>query len=132
VAESNVLGCVDEVTAETLTFSSGRTVECRVVDGRDEVIVRGIAGDVELEVLLTPSGPVLRFRAAELVLESKGRLALDCHDFALRTRGDALLDVQGDLQATARATEIESRRGDVQITANDDVKLNGERVKLNC
>ena len=33
---------------------------------------------------------------------------------------------------SARAQAITARLGDVSVKANDDVRLNGERVRLNC
>jgi hypothetical protein len=130
-------------------LDSGRRVDVESPgDGTDRVVVRNPEGEVELEVVLTESGPRLRFRAAEIELESQGRLGLRCTDLDVHASGhirqvagdgleqkvvgDAQLSVSGDLSSLARSTRIESRRGDVRIRANDDVLLNGERVKLNC
>jgi hypothetical protein len=128
---------------------SGRRIEVESDrDGRDHVTVRGVEGQVELEVTLTERGPVLRFRAAEMQLEAAGRLSVQCEELDVQaTRGirhetqgdleqlvggDAATVVSGELRSQARSTEIRSMRGDVRIRANDDVRLNGERVKLNC
>lgn len=130
-------------------LDSGRRVEVESPgDGTDHVVIRSPDGEVELEVVLGEEGPRLRFRAAEIQLESQGRLGLRCEDLDVHASGrirqvagggleqkvvgDAQLSVSGDLTSEARTTRIESRRGDVRIRANDDVLLNGERVKLNC
>lgn len=130
-------------------FDSGRSVEGRAhPDGDDRITVRGGGGDVELEVTFTDRGPVLHFRAAEMSLSAEGRLALDCNDLEVRARrsivqesqgdlvqlaaGDARISAAGELSARAADTCIESTRGDVELHANDDVRLLGERVKLNC
>lgn len=130
-------------------LDSGRQLDVESPgDGSDRVTVRAPDGQVELEITLTERGPVLHFRAAQLALESQGKLALRCEELDVHARGDirqvaggdqeqvvlgdARVSVSGDLASRARTTQIESRRGDVQIRANDDVRLNGERVKLNC
>ena len=136
-------------TVQTVESRSGRRIEVESDrDGSDHVTVRGLEGQVELQVTLTESGPILRFRAAEMQLESEGRLSLKCDELdveaarSIRQRaggdleqivaGDASTLVNGGLSSKARTTEIRSMLGDVRIKANDDVKLNGERVKLNC
>ena len=128
-------------------LDSGRSLEIESPgDGTDRLIVRGTSGEVELEVTLTAEGPRLRFRSAELALETEGKLSMRCEDLDLRVRGkiyqesasldqrvagDATLSVRGKLRQRARETEIRSLRGNVEIAANDDVRLVGERVKLN-
>ncbi|XYI02961.1 hypothetical protein ACMHYB_25685 [Sorangium sp. So ce1128] len=128
---------------------SGRVVEVRSAAGEEErVTIRSASGEVELDVRLTPSGPVLRIRAAELELSSPGAVRVDCDRFHVRAEhgivhetggdlaqtvaGDATTRVRGELRAEARQATIEARRGDVQLVANDDVQLLGERIKLNC
>jgi hypothetical protein len=128
-------------------LDSGRSLEIESPgDGTDRLIVRGASGEVELDVTLTPDGPRLRFRSAELALETEGRLSMRCDELDVRARGriyqesagleqrvegDAKVSVRGVLRQRARETEIRSVRGDVEISANDDVRLVGERVKLN-
>ncbi|HTN92101.1 MAG TPA: hypothetical protein VL242_50875 [Sorangium sp.] len=131
---------------------SGRVVEVRGAAGEageeERVTVRSASGEVELDVRFTPSGPVLRIRAAELELSSPGAVRVDCDRFHVRAEhgivhetggdlaqtvaGDATTRVRGELRAEARQATIEARRGDVQLVANDDVQLLGERIKLNC
>jgi hypothetical protein len=140
---------LEELRVRRPALDSGRTLEVEPAgDGTDRVTVRAPDGRVELEVVLTERGPVLRFRAAEIALESQGALALRCQELDVHARGgirqvaggdleqvvlgDAEMHVSGDLVSTARSARLESKRGDVRIRANDDVRLNGERVKLNC
>ena len=132
-----------------LALPSGRVVEARAERGGDErVTVRSASGEVELEVVMTPRGPLLRFRAADLELAATGEVSVECDrfrvraesgivqetagNFGLRVGGEAAVAVRGDLQTTARSTKIAAERGDVKIEANDDVRLLGERIKLNC
>ena len=100
-----------------LDLPSGRTIECAdAEEGGELVTIRSPSGTVELEVRLTERGPVLRFEAASLELEAKGTIRTRCKAF----------------EVVAEDAEITATRGDVAIRANDDVRLNGERVKLNC
>jgi hypothetical protein len=109
-----------------LELASGRSVVCRsVAESCDEVTIRGPAGGVLLEVALTPSGPVLRFHAAELQLDCQGSFKVQCERFEVRTTGDIVEQAGGEIS-------LEARRGNVDLRANDDVNLNGERVRLKC
>jgi hypothetical protein len=38
----------------------------------------------------------------------------------------------GDLKTEARIQEIRARLGNVNVSANDDVRIDGERVMVNC
>jgi hypothetical protein len=39
---------------------------------------------------------------------------------------------EGDIVSEARAQIIRASAGDVRVVANDDVVMDGERIKLNC
>jgi hypothetical protein len=140
---------LDELLTWRSQFPSGRRIEVDAQpDGSDQVTIRGTSGNIELEVRLTDRGPVLSFRAAEMQLQTTGRLSLECDqldvrasrgirqhtggDFEQIVSGDAQTWVRGDSVSTARVTTIRSIQGNVEVQANDDVRLNGERVKLNC
>ncbi|MCC6556781.1 MAG: hypothetical protein IT372_27810 [Polyangiaceae bacterium] len=130
-----------------LRFSSGRTVETRESAEGDHLRVRAATGEVVLTVLLTDAGPVLRFGAADLEVKA-GALTLDCDTFQLRAREDACIEVGGDLVETiqggatrevaggaslsAEEVALTARTGNVDIRANDDVDVRGERIRLNC
>jgi hypothetical protein len=139
--------CVN-ASSKLAPLVSGRSVVSRNLDETTDLVeIRSPEGKVELEVFLTAEGPVLRFLNARLQLSSK-HLTLHCEHFEVdaqegilqRTQGDYERYVQGETivesgrQYRNRALEadISSTRGDVRIKANDDVRLNGERVKLNC
>lgn len=102
--------------------------------------VRDGAGAVTLSLQLTERGPVLRIEGAALVLQVSGELALEAEHLRLHgTRsvsltagGDLQLEAAGDLSSRARIQHIEATLGDVHVRANDDVRLDGERVRVNC
>ncbi len=109
-----------------LALASGRSVVCRSApDASDQVTLRGAGGEVLLEVLLTPAGPVLRFHAAQVELNCQGSFSLRCGQFRVETEGDIVQRAGGEMQ-------LEAARGNIDVRANDDVNLNGERVRLNC
>ena len=111
-------------------------------------MVRGVGGEIELDVELTDAGPRLRFRAAALALEADGKVQVDCDEFHVRAKsgitqetdgdlgervaGNAITVVDGHLRMSALTAGVRATRGDVRLKANDDVKLTGERIKLNC
>ncbi|WP_437295962.1 hypothetical protein [Sorangium sp. So ce426] len=98
------------------------------------------SGAVTLSVSLTEDGPVLRFEGASLVLQAAGSLAIEAEKLqlhgragvSLSTDGDLTLQATGDLHSEARIQNVTATLGDVNVRANDDVKLSGERVRVNC
>jgi hypothetical protein len=44
---------------------------------------------------------------------------------------DLTVSVAGRLELEGETVAVRARRGDVQIEANDDVRLRGERIRLN-
>lgn len=99
----------------------------------------GADGQTTLTVLITPAGPVLQFSGGleirtdgDLGLSGK-RLALHGREgVAISTGGDMLLHADRDLHSMARIQNITAELGNVNVKANDDVRINGERVLVNC
>ena len=65
-------------------------------------------GDLPIEIAVSNSGAVLRLG-----------------------RGLAV-SIDGPLELDADSLSLRARRGNVDIVANDNVTLRGERLKLNC
>jgi len=109
--------------------------------GRDGDVLTLLAADgaVMFSLQVTADGPVLRFDGA-LKIEASGDLTLAGQRVAIRgangvsieSGADATINVAGDLSTNARIQSIRARLGNVNVTANDDVRLTGERIKLNC
>ncbi len=135
--------------AGTLQLASGRSLQWQALDdGTEHVRIHGVGGEIELDVVLTEDGPRLRFKAADLALEANGKVQVDCDEFHVRSKGDiiheadgnmgervegnAVTVVRGNLRVSACTAGVRATRGDVRLKANDDVKLEGERIKLNC
>jgi hypothetical protein len=98
-----------------------------------------VHGGVPLRVELGPEGPVLLLGTG-LTIAVAGELTLDAQRVAihgrdgihLRSEGDTIIESEGDLFTRAREQHVEARLGDVRVKANDDVKVIGERIRLNC
>ena len=132
--------------AAVVDLPSGREV---TVEGgaSDRITVRNPQGLVELSIRFTAEGPVLSFAAAAIDLKSEGAIRMDCERLELRARKELSVSSEGDLRETvagqkvsevggraslvAHDVRVQARRGDVAVKANDDVRLDGERVLLN-
>ena len=121
-----------------LTGDHQLTIERRVSDSVLRIL--SPSGSVSLTIELTADGPILRFDGLNVRIESSGDLAIGARRLALHGReavsittdGDAAVRAAGDLTTEARVQNISARLGNVNVKANDDVRLRGERVKLNC
>jgi hypothetical protein len=125
---------------------SGRTVALTAEGEGERLTIRAPDGALELSIRLTPDGLVLCLEAAAIQLAAAS-VVVDCQRFAVhathsaelvcdgdvreRIEGDRSVVVGGRSRVEAHATEIEARRGNVDVKANDDVVLEGERIYLN-
>jgi hypothetical protein len=131
----------------SLALRDGGRVRLSKEPAGETLKVVSAGGEVRLEILLTPSGTVLRVAGPRVAIEAEGQLALRCSRFAVEAESIAL-EASGDVAVTAgrgldlraghdaalsaQGVKVEARRGDLALSANDDVALNGERVLLNC
>jgi hypothetical protein len=141
-----LLSFAEPVAPREIELASGRRVTVEE-DEQDRLTVRGPEGEVELRVRFTATGPVLTFAAAAIDLKTPGRLDLECgrlrvqsrHGVEIEAGGDLVQNIEGDhvlragggSQVEAHSVEIRSRAGDVRLHANDDARIEGERVLLN-
>jgi len=100
--------------------------------------VEAADGSAAMRIRITPQGPVLEVDG-DLAVRAAGALDLEGERVSIRARdhlalsagGDADIAIKGDLLARARITELRAELGDVKIQANDDVRLDGERIMMN-
>jgi hypothetical protein len=130
-----------------LTLPSGRSIEATSEGGEETVRILASSGACVLTVRLTDEGPVLRFEGASLELAATRKLELSCEELSVRASGGAAIHVGGDLDervqgsarrsvrgaatTTARSVDLEASPGGIELRANDDVRVQGERVLLN-
>lgn len=128
-------------------LSSGYGVRTEERAGGDLLEIVAPDGRVCLQIVLTPEGPRVQIESAALHVRTHGALQLECEALAvharesisLRSDGGVSIEAGVDLVANAGrmieteawGQEIRARRGDVHLEANDDVLLDGERVRLN-
>ena len=108
---------------DSLSLSEGRRLEVEKQSAGDVVTIRGTEGEVELRVTLTDAGPVLHFSAAAVALDAE-KVEVSCDNFRVHAKKEVAL--RGET-VTARAM-----LGDLSLKANDDVRVQGERIRLNC
>jgi len=97
-------------------------------------------GIVSLSIHLTKEGPVVRIAGGALTIQAEGNLTIDAErvaihsqkGMALTTGGNFHIEAAGDLHSKARIQTITADLGNVDIKANDDVTLDGERIRMNC
>jgi hypothetical protein len=105
-----------------------------------ELELRAPDGRVCLTVVLGPNGPEVRIEAAELSIATRGKLELRAEDLSLvaakdlsiRAGGALSLDAAGHLETRGFSQAIRATHGDIHVEANDDVRVDGERVRLNA
>jgi hypothetical protein len=136
---SRLIASVDLAPMETRhSFASGREVALQGSQ-QDHLVVRSPTGQIELSVRFTEHGPVLSFTSAALDLVSPGAVTLDCGSLRVRARDGIALETSGDIVQNAKGTlrgeaddvSLRSRVGDLKLAANDDVVVEGERIRLN-
>ncbi|WP_437677281.1 hypothetical protein [Sorangium sp. So ce131] len=86
--------------------------------------VRAPTGRIVLTMRLLPEGPSLEVEGVSLNIAARGDLRLSADRLSLTARGDAEIACGGNLS-------LRAERGDVVVKANDDVRIDGERIALN-
>ncbi len=133
-------------TNESILLRSGYVLACNQVNGEDVLSVTGRDGQMCLRMTLGADGPVVEMQAQSLRLAAAGELRLDCERLELNAREqitlrsanltevvDRNIEVRagGTIQSEAHAQQHRARRGNIELSANDDVALNGEQIRLN-
>jgi len=125
---------------ETIRLVGDHALE--VVRDPEKNVLRVLTPDRKagLSITITPQGISLHVAGGDLTLATDGALAIQAEELALHGRrgvsissdGDATLRAAGDIHSEGRIQNIRARLGNVNVKANDDVKLDGERIKLNA
>jgi hypothetical protein len=131
----------EEIEAECLDHvqpAPGDRVLLIHPDGCERPVVIGtIAAHAQAVPLALPSGYTLEPEASVLRLRAPdGRIVLEIEasgpvPIIRPADTDLELDLSGRLRVAARSIELRSKLGDVIIGANDDVIVQGERIRLN-
>lgn len=75
----------------------------------------------------------VKIAARNIELDASEKLSLHSGgNLITQVKKDTLIEVGGMHKSIAEEQTIVARLGDVAIKANDDIRIDGERVKLNC
>ncbi len=102
---------------------SGRQISIRTDAEREELVLVGRDGAVELQVILTDEGPVLRMPVARISLRGADQLDLSARQVRIRATEDMQLEAGGRIDLRSEA--------DTAITAEGDVRVVGAVIHLN-
>ena len=123
------LGASGFLDVAAATTSHPGTVVVRAADGTPRMTLTISAS----EILLDCVSGATRLRIAGALTVDADRVELSAtHDMALRCGGDLTLAAGGRIDAVAERVSLEATRGDASITANDDVRIEGERIRMNA
>jgi len=116
--------------------------ECDIVSVRNaegltlftiEVSDQGASLNIEAENINLVAAKKLNLSAADINITSNKELHITSEgNLFQQVKGNKTIKTHGENFETAKSHHIKAFLGDVKLSANDDVKLNGERVKLNC
>lgn len=102
------------------------------IEGGHLLRLTGPEGERALEIALTPEGPVLRLHGG-LRMDLVGDLAIDAKRVSLHGREGLVLSSGTDAALVAAGDfSVQAELGDVSVRANDDVRIDGERIRMNC
>ena len=118
----------------------GWSVEVRAAArGATLALIHPQHAGIEVEVVITAEGPLIRTRAAALQLSTLGQLSARCESFEVEASAAIALraphveiSAAEQVFAVSKRVSIAATHGNVQLKANDDVQLLGEQILLNC
>ncbi len=130
----------DRAEVPAIELAGRHRVDIRRGDGVDALELVAHDGKILLSIEISERGPVLRFDGPALTIRARAAPARDAQNLPLRPEisltltpgGDLEFSAPPDLRSTARQQKITAELGDVRVEANDDVRLDGERVLVNC
>ena len=93
-------------------------------DAPRELHLRAPDGRACLSIIIGPDGPSVVVEAAALAIRTEGAISLDCERFDVAARGEVSIAAGGGVS-------VQAETGDIELTANDAVTLDGERINLN-
>jgi len=96
-------------------------------------------GHICVRLTLAPEGPRIEVLGASLALHAEREIHLSCQRFAvdasegitLRSGADLEVQAEGAMVSEGFSQRIVARHGDLIAIANDDIALDGERIRLN-
>lgn len=118
---------------------TGYTVSLQGARSDEKLELLAPDGRLCLTIRLAPEGARVEVHGAELHLRGHERLRLEAdrvelaarETLALHSDGAILQRAGGSVDSAALEHQFESTHGEIRMIANDDVALEGERIRLN-
>lgn len=101
----------------------------------ESIRIEGDSGQALMELYEGDRGPIVRLLSPDLEIEIAGALRISAATIALRAQqGPLHLDATTEvvLGGEAKDLRLTAPRGGIDLHANDDVDVKGERIRLNC
>jgi len=117
---------------ESLEVVGQRRIVLRRCGDSDALTLLERDGKVAVSVTITEGAVTLTIGGADLEVAVERNLSIRAQNIALEGRDGVAITTAGPLVTTGRSQQLTATHGDVAVDANDDVKLNGERIRLNC
>lgn len=129
----------DPGLVQTIELIHDHSLEIRRSISQNVLRVVSLDGRAGISITVSDRGITVNVSGGDLTLQTSGALSIDAEKLSLHGRegvvvssgGDASLRVVGDFDAEARIHNIRASLGNVNVRANDDVCLDGERIRLN-
>jgi hypothetical protein len=114
---------IDTGNSSSTTLPSGRKLRLITDNGHEELILEAPNGELELRILLTEDGPILKLSAARLELEATDSISMKCKTFDLLASESASLTSEGALSINSN--------DELTVNSDDDVRVTGKIIHLN-
>ena len=130
-----------------IVLKSGYAAESLESNEGESILIKAPDGKICLSITLSAQGPIVEINSTSLKLAAQGDLSLECRNMqinaenqiCLQSKGDMIqtaggnltVKTQGSIETEGFSQRIKARLGDVEVEANDDVMLDGERIRLN-
>lgn len=108
--------------------------------GEDCLRLIDARGVISLKIRLSPDGPVIEVGGGSVALKLEGDLAIGARRLLLHgeegveisSKADVSIVAGENIASRAKRQDVTATLGDVRVYANDDVKIDGERIRMNC
>jgi hypothetical protein len=99
--------------------------------GHDTLELSDRSGTVRLTIVIEACGVTVAATGTKLAFQTNAPLELEASHLTLRGHTGIVLETQGPIVSRARSQHHSATHGSILVEANDDVKLEGERILLN-
>lgn len=110
---------------------AGYRVELHDEGGTEGIRLVAPGGHLCLRISLEASGPRIDVYGAQLHAHAEDLVRIEGQRVEIAGKESVTLTSEGTVRSDAFEHHIESTHGEVRLVANDDVALDGERIRLN-